>query len=148
MAHDHSMSMQGMFGSYPMTREASGTSWQPDSSPHSGVMGMAGDWQTMVHGFVDAIYDHQGGPRGDDKSFSASMLMLMAQRPVANGTLGLRGMFSLDPLMGNAGSSMRVCRENPPSVRPRSCIASRAWTIPKRRSPIIGSIPPTSRMAS
>jgi hypothetical protein len=103
MVDDHAMSMQGMFGSYAMTREASGTSWQPDSSPHAGVMGMGGGWHTMVHGYLDAIYDHQGGPRGDDKSFSASMLMLMAQRFVGEGTLGLRGMFSLDPLMGKAG---------------------------------------------
>ena len=99
----HSMSMQGMYGPYTMMREASGTSWQPDSSPHNGIMGMAGDWQTMVHGYLDAIYDHQGGPRGDDKSFSASMLMLMAQRPLANGTFGLRGMVSLDPTMGKGG---------------------------------------------
>src|SRR5260370_40053217 len=99
----HSMSMQGMFGSYSMMREASGTSWQPDSSLHSGIMGMAGSWQTMVHGYLDAIYDHQGGPRGDDKSFSASMLMLMAQRSLGSGTFGLRGMFSLDPLMGKSG---------------------------------------------
>ncbi len=103
MVHEHPMSMQATFGSYPMTREASGTSWQPDSSPHGGVMGMWGEWQTMVHGFVDAIHDRQGGPRGDDKSFSASMLMLMAQRPLGSATLGLRGMFSLDPLMGKAG---------------------------------------------
>src|SRR5258708_5377251 len=99
----HSMSMQGMFGPYSMMREASGTSWQPDSSPHSGIMGMSGAWQTMVHGYLDAIYDHQSGARGDDKSFSASMLMLMAQRSLGSGTLGLRGMFSLDPLMGKAG---------------------------------------------
>jgi hypothetical protein len=101
--HEHSMNMTGMFGPYSMMREASGTSWQPDSSPHSGIMGMTGEWQTMVHGFAYSIYDHQGGPRGDEKSFSASMLMLMGQRPLGGGTLGLRGMFSLDPLMGKGG---------------------------------------------
>lgn len=100
---EHHMDMRGMFGTYTMMREASGTSWQPDSSPHSGIMGMSGEWQTMIHGFVNAVYDHQGGPRGDDKSFSASMLMLMGQRPLGSGTLGLRGMFSLDPLMGKDG---------------------------------------------
>jgi hypothetical protein len=103
MGEGDSMSMPGMYGSYAMSREASGTSWQPDSTPDAGVMGMGAGWHTMVHGFLDAIYDHQGGPRGDDKSFSASMLMLMAQRSVGEGTLGLRGMFSLDPLMGKAG---------------------------------------------
>jgi hypothetical protein len=103
MGDEPPMSMQGTYGPYSMMREASGTSWQPDSSLHAGMMGMWGGWQTMAHGFVDAINDHQGGPRGDDKSFSASMFMLMAQRPSGEGTLGLRGMFSLDPLMGKAG---------------------------------------------
>ena len=40
--------MMGALGSYPMNREASGTSWQPDSSTHSGVHLMAGDWMTWV----------------------------------------------------------------------------------------------------
>jgi hypothetical protein len=37
MQHDgHEMGgmhMQGQFGPYPMAREASGTAWQPDSTP-------------------------------------------------------------------------------------------------------------------
>ena len=97
------MTMSGAYGPYPMSREASGTSWLPDSSPDAGVMLMAGDWHVMVHGFVDAVYDHQGGPRGDTKSFSESMLMGMAQRGLGGGTLGARAMVSLDPLMGKAG---------------------------------------------
>src|SRR5258706_3054383 len=67
---DH-MAMNGMYGSYPMTREASGTSWQPDSSPHEGFHRMAGDWMLMVHGFLNGIYDHQYGPRGFTKCFSS-----------------------------------------------------------------------------
>ena len=103
---DHSgmdRTVHGMYGPYPMTREASGTSWQPDSTPHEGLMDMHGDWMTMLHGETNLIYDRQGGPRGDDKSFSTSMLMLMGQRPLGTGTLGLRGMVSADPLMGNSG---------------------------------------------
>ena len=34
--------MTGALGSYSMTREASGTSWQPDSSVHGGVHLMEG----------------------------------------------------------------------------------------------------------
>ena len=46
----------------------------------------------------------RGGQRGNDKAFSASMAMLMAQRPIGeDGTLGLRAMLSLDPLMGANG---------------------------------------------
>lgn len=95
--------MTGALGSYPMTREASGTSWQPDSSPHTGIMDMLGDWNMMAHGNINFVYDQQGGPRGDTKAFASSMLMVMGQHPAGGGTLGLRGMFSLDPLMGKAG---------------------------------------------
>jgi hypothetical protein len=86
-----------------MMRDASGTSWQPESTPMEGIHGVLGDWSTMVHGFVSAIYDHQGGPRGADKSFSESMLMGMAQHSLGVGHLTLRGMISLDPLMGKNG---------------------------------------------
>src|SRR5947209_6868849 len=34
--------MHGMYGSYDMTREASGTSWQPQSTPFKGAMIMSG----------------------------------------------------------------------------------------------------------
>jgi uncharacterized cupredoxin-like copper-binding protein len=102
-AHGHAPEMQGAFGPYPMTRESSGTSWQPDSSPHGGIDTELSDWMTMTHGFVNLVYDRQGGSRGDSKTFSSSMLMTMAQRPLGDGTLGLRGMISADPLMGKAG---------------------------------------------
>jgi len=104
MAHSSTgHQMAGMYGSYPMSREASGTSWQPDSTQHQGIHKMGNEWMTMVHGFANLIYDDQGGPRGDTKTFSTSMLMLMAQRPLGEGTLGLRGMVSADPLMGKSG---------------------------------------------
>ena len=106
-AHEeHAMShagMKGYYGSYSMTREASGTAWLPESSPMEGIHGMYGDWMTMVHGYANLIYDHQGGDRGGDKTFSESMFMVMATRPAGEGTLGLRSMVSLDPLMGKAG---------------------------------------------
>ena len=102
--HEHpSHEMQGAYGPYPIARESSGTSWQPDSSPHEGMDANFGDWMTMTHGFVNVVYDHQGGPRGDTKTFSSSMLMMMAQRPLGGGTLGLRAMISADPLMGKDG---------------------------------------------
>lgn len=97
------MSMHGFYGQYPMTREASGTSWLPDSSPMEGIHGMTGDWMTMYHGYVNLVYDHQGGRRGGNKTFSESMAMAMAQRPLGAGTFGVRAMMSLDPLMGKNG---------------------------------------------
>jgi hypothetical protein len=100
---DHAASMRGFYGAYSMSREASGTSWQPEATPIQGVHGSSGPWSTMWHGYINAIYDRQGGPRGDNKTFSQSMLMGMAQRSFAGGTLGVRGMISLDPLMGKSG---------------------------------------------
>lgn len=97
------MDMRSVFGPYPMSREGSGTSWQPEAVPMEGVHGMRGDWMRMAHGFVNLIYDRQSGPRGDSKAFSQSMLMVMGQRPAAGGTLGLRAMLSLDPAMGKSG---------------------------------------------
>jgi hypothetical protein len=96
--------MLGAFGPYPSTREASGTSWQPDSSEHTGWMLSSGDWMFMLHGNLDLIADTQSGRRGDDKLFAAGMLMGMATRTFANGnTLQFRGMVSPDPLMGKKG---------------------------------------------
>jgi len=98
-----SMEMQGMYGQYQMTRESSGTSWQPESTPLEGIQFMREDWMVMMHGFVTAVYDKQNGKRGDEKTFSTSMFMFMAQKSLAQGTFGFRSMLSLDPLMGKSG---------------------------------------------
>ncbi len=96
--------MMGFLGSYSMSREGSGTSWQPDSSPMEGIHWTRGAWTGMVHGFADVVYDHQGGPRGDDDLFGPTMLMVMAQRPAMRGTFGLRTMVSIDPAtVGKSG---------------------------------------------
>src|SRR5205085_8856854 len=91
------MSMTGLYGSYAMSREASGTSWQPQSARHEGVHVMRGPWMAMLHGSADLVHDHQGGDRGDEKFFSSNMAMGMAQRSLGPGTLGLRAMLSLEP---------------------------------------------------
>lgn len=101
--HDGHGAMTGALGNYPMTREASGTAWQPDASEHAGVMVMEGDWTLMGHGMLNLVYDHQSGRRGDDKAFASGMLMGMARRPVGNGTLQFRAMLSPEPLMGKSG---------------------------------------------
>jgi hypothetical protein len=98
-AHD----MKGFLGPYDIAREGSGTSWLPDSTPHQGVHAMLGDWSTMWHALINLAYDHQGGPRGGDKTFVSGMVMGMAQRPLGDGTFGLRAMLSPDPFMGANG---------------------------------------------
>jgi hypothetical protein len=89
--------MTGALGTYPMSREASGTSWQPDATPMPGIHAMQDDWMFMLHGVAFGIYDQQGGKRGADKFFSANMLMGMAQHPLGPGTFGARAMLSLEP---------------------------------------------------
>lgn len=105
MEGDHSEhgAMSGAFGPYPMTREASGTAWQPDASEHMGLMSNSGDWTLMGHGVLNVVYDTQSGRRGNDKGFVSGMLMGMARRPVGDGTLQFKAMVSPDPLMGKSG---------------------------------------------
>jgi hypothetical protein len=97
------MAMHSAFGPYPMSREGSGTGWQPEATPGEGLHEMPGDWMVMAHGLVNVIADRQTGPRGDRKNFAESMFMLMGQRDLGPGTLGLRTMLSLDPAMGASG---------------------------------------------
>ena len=95
--------MSGALGHYSMMRDGSGTSWQPQSTPMQGAPFAFGGWTGMAHGYVDLVYDHQGGPRGQAKTFSESMLMLMAQHSAGPGTLTFHTMLSLDPAMGADG---------------------------------------------
>jgi hypothetical protein len=99
----HLMHMTGALGPYAMTRDASGTAWQPESTPMEAIHGQYGDWATMLHGFINLAATDAGGPRGDSKIFSQSMLMAMAHRPLGLGSLTLRGMVSFDPTMGKDG---------------------------------------------
>ena len=105
---DHSahaaMTMPAALGPFPMNREASGTAWQPDASPHSGVHFMRGKWTLMVHGTLNGVYDSQSGPRGADKAFVAGMLMGMATGKLSDrDTVQFRAMLAPDPLMGKSG---------------------------------------------
>jgi hypothetical protein len=95
--------MTGFLGPYTMTREGSGTSWVPDTTPHEGIHQQLADWSVMTHGAVNLIYDHQAGPRGGSQTYASGMLMTMAQRPLGDGALGLRAMLSPEPFMGPKG---------------------------------------------
>jgi hypothetical protein len=95
--------------SLPMTRDGSGTSWQPDAAPMYGYMTHAKKWMFMFHGDIFLRYDHQNfnndGARGNSEKFDApDMLMAMAQRPIGKkGVLHINTMFSTDALI--AGGS-------------------------------------------
>jgi hypothetical protein len=100
----HAMTMHGLLGGYGMSREASGTSWQPEAAPHNAIHLMADDWMVMLHGRVSGIADWQSGPRGETQVFSTSMAMAMATKDLSNGdTLGLKAMLSGDAFMGRRG---------------------------------------------
>ncbi len=105
--HDMSgmgMVATGILGAYPMSRDASGTSWQPDAAGHHGIHAMLGDWMVMMHATLLGVYDSQSGPRGGTQWFSAGMLMGAARRDFGeDDTLNLRLMLSPDPFMGRAG---------------------------------------------
>ncbi len=98
---DHGMTSP--LGAYPMSRDASGTGWQPEAAPHGGLHSMSDGWMIMGHALINGVYASQDGPRGDDKAFLAGMIMATASRDLGPGTLQLRGMISPDPLMGEDG---------------------------------------------
>ncbi|MEN5362914.1 hypothetical protein [Brevundimonas intermedia] len=96
--------MTSPYGRWPMSRDASGTGWQPDAGEHGGIHTVRGDWMVMTHAMLNLVYDTQSGPRGGDKTFIAGMLMTSARRDFDDGsTLNLRAMLSPDPLMGKSG---------------------------------------------
>lgn len=94
---------QGALGPYGMSRDASGTSWQPDSTPMEGVHTVSGPWMFMTHGNLTGIYTDQSGPRGDSQTFNESMFMVMARRPLGDDVISGRFMTSLEPLNGPGG---------------------------------------------
>lgn len=104
---DHAaMGHAAMGHSNPATpAEGSGTSRLPaNEGGHSGLHIDAGDdWMVMVHGFAWGVYSDQSGPRGDDKAYVQSMLMLSGEKDTGWGRIQLKSMLSLEPLMANRG---------------------------------------------
>ncbi len=91
--------MSGTLGPYSMNQEGSGTTWLPQSSPMYGKMSMAGRWRIMQMGNAYGVLTDPGGRRGQGELFAPTQYMFMAQRNFGQDTLGLRAMFSLDPLL-------------------------------------------------
>jgi hypothetical protein len=103
--HDHArMNMSHAFSrNLPMTRNGSGTSWNPDNSPMYGYMFHKGPWMYMVHGNMFLRYNKQDlldkGSRGGAKFDAPNMVMFMGQRTVGkNGLFHFSTMASLDPI--------------------------------------------------
>ena len=187
-----SAAMTGALGPYPMSREASGTAWQPDASRHGGVhahgrrldadgpchaqprLRLAGgaarrrDGLRLRHGHghgaARSRRRHAAVPR-DAEPRSADGPARLSAPPRRGRDRGRRRPAGRPPasarfLHGAVGqlqpphrrpmpacSSMPACPASPPSARPPSCTACRSWIRPRRRSPITGSIRPTSPSA-
>ncbi len=94
---NHSMS-HAYSRNLPMTRNGSGTSWQPDNSPMYGYMYHSKNWMYMLHGNTFLRYNKQDlfdrGSRGDAKFDAPNMWMLMGQRNV-----GKRGLFHFSAML-------------------------------------------------
>jgi hypothetical protein len=110
--HDHSqmnqhgMDMPGMESHGASDRSAhlaSGTSWQPFSTPHTAWMWQRGGWNLMAHGVLFLTYNQQGGPRGSGKIESVNWLMFDEQRKLGRGSLEFRQMLSAEPLTAPHG---------------------------------------------
>jgi hypothetical protein len=83
----------------PMSREGSGTSWLPDSSPMYGKMFMFGRDMLMLHGAIFPRYTNVSTRRGDDRIDAPNWIMGMYSHPLGDSTqIGGRLMMSLDPL--------------------------------------------------
>ncbi len=94
------MQMKASLGNWLASREGSGTSWQPDSSPmFMKTLGSLGRFDLSAMGTIQGGYVDDGGTRGDRGFFTNSMLMLMGRRELGGGTLGLHFMTSLDPII-------------------------------------------------
>lgn len=98
--HEHEMEMKSSNNIVdPMSREGSGTSWIPDSSPIYGHMFMLGDNMLMLHGAVFPRYTNVSSDRGDDRIDAPNWIMAMFSHAFGENTqFGLRAMMSLDPL--------------------------------------------------
>jgi hypothetical protein len=93
-AHDTGMHMHGNHSgmhsalsvSLPMSRDGSGTAWNPDMSPMYGYMAHKGNWMFMFHGDLYIRYNKQDigekGHRGDDAWDVPGMIMAHAQTMV------------------------------------------------------------------
>ena len=101
--HEHEKMPMEMHSSIniaePMSREGSGTSWLPDSSPMYGRMFMFGENMLMLHGAIFPRYTNVSTRRGDDRIDAPNWFMAMYSHPLGDyAQFGSRLMMSLDPL--------------------------------------------------
>ena len=84
-------------GSDGVSREGSGTAWLPDETPMYAIHSQGKGWTLMAHGNGFFQYLHESSDRGSHQAGGINWLMGVANRPLAGGHLGLRGMISFEP---------------------------------------------------
>src|SRR5205085_7217219 len=89
---EHAMAMASSLNiAEPMSRESSGSSWAPDSTPIYGRMLMFGDGMLMLHGAIFPRYTNANTRRGDDRIDAPNWFMAMYSHPLSeNAQLGFR----------------------------------------------------------
>jgi hypothetical protein len=107
------MHMGNMCSAYspdlPMSRDGSGTAWEPDAAPKYGIMIHSHQWMWMFMGNIFPRYNVQDignkGSRGGSQFDAPDMLMAMGQRKVgAQGLFHFNIMMSTDaPITGGNG---------------------------------------------
>jgi len=106
---DHMNMSHAYSKNLPMSRNGSGTAWQPDQTPMYMWMQHKGPWMLMYHGAAFGRYTSQNfnhdGARGQRSAVDGpNWFMTMAQRTVGQrGLLNLSLMMSLDPLTETRG---------------------------------------------
>lgn len=99
---DHGPARTGL--AIPEMRDASGTAWQPDSTPMFMWHWMTGGWSLGLHTNIFAGYAGESSDRGADKLISINWVMAMASHAVGTGDLLLRTMLSAEPFtVGKTG---------------------------------------------
>ena len=86
-------------------RKASGTAWQPESTPGYMWMTERNGWALMLHGQFFLTYNQQGGPRGVGKFESSNWAMFMEGHSLGRGQIEFREMLSAEPLTYPHGGS-------------------------------------------
>lgn len=79
------------------TRDASGTAWQPESTPMFMWHAKSNGWMFGLHTNSFVGYDNKAGARGDDQFLSINWIMGMARHPVGTGDVTFRAMLSAEP---------------------------------------------------
>jgi hypothetical protein len=80
-----------------LVRDASGTAWQPETTPHAAIHQQAGSVELMFHTVLFGGYDYQATDRGGKEPIAVGWIMGMARRRFDNGSLTARVMLSPEP---------------------------------------------------